>query len=252
MPGESSILNVQIAQKDFRILEGTGLALCRESWYNEEKEGWNMRDIPMFSTEFGIASLVLGEIPYRQEAYVTVRTVLDGKLDELLAECVTFCRMAGAEKIYAKGEGLEEYPLHTAVWQMRGDAVVDKGKLESLFPVTEATASRWREIYNRRMANVDNAVTLQKKDEESLTRGAYFVHKNGELLGIGWLDDTKLLAMAATQPGTGEQVMHTLMSLVEGAAVTLEVASTNTRALRLYEKLGFLKTAELARWYKIG
>lgn len=211
-----------------------------------------MRDIPMFSTEFGVASLVLGEVPYRQEAYVTVRTVLDGKLDELLAECATFCRMAGAEKIYAKVEGLEGYPLHTAVWQMQAEAFVDGDKLESLFPVTRETAPRWRELYNKRMATVDNAVTLQTKDEENLTQGAYFVHRNGALLGIGWLDDTKLLAVAAMEPGAGERVMHTLMSLVEGATMTLEVASTNTRALKLYEKLGFLKTAELARWYRIG
>ena len=46
--------------------------------------------------------------------------------------------------------------------------------------------------------------------------------------------------------------MHTLMSLVEGAQMTLEVASTNERAIALYEKLGFLKTAELSRWYEIG
>lgn len=211
-----------------------------------------MRDIPMFSTEFGIASLALGEIPYRQEAYVTLRTVAEGELESLLAECVTFCRMAGAEKIYAKGEGLETKPLHTAVWHMRGQAEVDQEKLESLFPVTAATAGKWREIYNRRMARVDNAATLQKKDEEKLLQGAYFVHRSGELLGIGWMEDTKLLAMAATQPGAGERVMHTLMSMVEGADVTLEVASTNTRALGLYERLGFLKTEELARWYRIG
>ena len=31
--------------------------------------------------------------------------------------------------------------------------------------------------------------------------------------------------------------------------MALEVASTNARAIRLYEKLGFLKTAEVSRWY---
>ena len=43
--------------------------------------------------------------------------------------------------------------------------------------------------------------------------------------------------------------MHTLMSLVEGAGMTLEVASTNAKAIRLYEKLGFLRTAEKAVSY---
>ena len=46
--------------------------------------------------------------------------------------------------------------------------------------------------------------------------------------------------------------MHTLMSLVEGAGMTLEVASTNEKAIRLYEKLGFLRTAEKVRWYRVG
>ena len=44
--------------------------------------------------------------------------------------------------------------------------------------------------------------------------------------------------------------MHTLMSLVEGQALTLEVASTNERAIRLYEKLGFLKTGLVRKWYE--
>ena len=46
--------------------------------------------------------------------------------------------------------------------------------------------------------------------------------------------------------------MHTMMSLLEGQGMTLEVASTNERAIRLYEKVGFLKTAELSRWYRVG
>jgi len=57
--------------------------------------------------------------------------------------------------------------------------------------------------------------------------------------------------VAAAEKGAGTQVMHTLLSLVEGETVTLEVASTNERAIRLYERLGFLKTAELTRWYDV-
>ena len=92
----------------------------------------------MFTTEYGVASLILKEVPYRQEAYIIIQST--EQPGELLKECVSFCRMAGAEKIYAKGhELLEQYPLHTAVYEMRGTAWVDKDQLECLFPVTEET-----------------------------------------------------------------------------------------------------------------
>ena len=213
-----------------------------------------MRDFPMFPTEYGLASLVLKEIPYREEAYITVLDVQPDGLEEHLKECVSFCRMAGAEKVYAKGhEDLEQYPLHTAVYEMRGVAQADPEHMACLFPVTAETVTRWRSIYNERMAGVDNAGTMTGRDEKTILEsgGAYFVHDNGNLLGIGWLEDTKLLAVASVVPGAGQRVVRTLMTLVEGADMTLEVASTNERAIRLYEKLGFLKTREISRWYRV-
>ena len=209
-----------------------------------------MRDFPIFTTEYGVSSLYLKEIPYKNTAYIRIRDVQEGFFQEHLEECASFCRIAGAERICAADhQKLEEYPLYTAVYEMRGTAWVDSGKLASLFPVTEATVSRWRQIYNEAMAQVDNSGTLESRDEPKICEsgGAYFIHDNGELLGIGWLDDCKLLAVAAVKKGAGERVMHTVMSLVEGAQMTLEVASTNIRAIRLYEKLGFVKTAENTR-----
>lgn len=214
-----------------------------------------MRDFPVFTTDFGVASLVLKEIPYRGEAYITMRDVQPGGLEEHLKECVSFCRMAGAEKIYAKGHPeLERYPLHAAVYEMKGTAWVDTDKLECLFPVTEETVGQWRSICNERMRSIDCSATQTKADEQEIltSGGAYFIHHQGELLGIGWMADPELLLVCSVKPGAGERVMHTLMSLVEGAQMTLEVASTNERAIRLYERLGFLKTAEVTRWYRVG
>lgn len=214
-----------------------------------------MKDFPLFTTDQGVSSLILREVPYRQEAYIHIQSVQPDGFKEHLRECVSFCRMVGAEKIYAKGhELLESYPLHTAVYEMRGVAQVDQEKLENLFPVTETTVSHWRGILNERLRHVDNAATLTAADEKKIlsSNGAYFVHHEGELLGVGWLEDTKLLLIAAVQPGAGERVMNTLMSLVEGADMTLEVASTNSRAIRLYERLGFVKTREISRWYSIS
>lgn len=212
-----------------------------------------MQNFPLFTTEYGVSSLVLKEIPYRKTAYITIREVQPEGFDAHLKECVDFCRMAGAERIYGTGhEALERYPLHTAVLKMQTTAWVDKEKLACLFPVTEATVDRWRSYCNERMALIDNAATLEKGDEAEIlkTGGAYFVHQEGKLLGIGWLDDCELLCVAA-EKGMGERVMHTLMSLVEGDTMILEVASTNGRAIRLYERLGFLKTGERSRWYHL-
>jgi predicted GNAT family acetyltransferase len=106
---------------------------------------------------------------------------------------------------------------------------------------------------NERLKNVDNAATLDGTSEKEILErgGACFVHKNGELLGGGWLANGELLLIAAAVPGAGERVMHTLMSLQPDEPIELEVASTNTRAIRLYEKLGFVKASELRQWYKV-
>jgi len=213
-----------------------------------------MRDFPIFTTEYGVSSLVLKEIPYKSEAYIRIRDVQEAFFEEHLAECVSFCRMCGAEQIFAEGnEKLSRYPLYTAVYRMQGTAQPEPEKTANLFPVTKETVGQWRRLYNEAMKTVDNAGTLESREEGQIldSGSAYFVHRSGELLGIFWLEGNKLLAVAAVRKGAGETVMHTLMTLLEGETMELEVASTNERAIRLYERLGFLKTAELSRWYRM-
>ncbi len=212
-----------------------------------------MRDFPIFTTDFGVSSLFLKEIPYKSEAYIRIRDVQSGYFREHLTECAAFCRMAGAERIYAAAhEALEGYPVQASILEMRGMAWVDPEKLKNLFPVTKETVSTWRTYYNAAMQGVDHAGTLESREEGKIcSGGAYFVHDQGELLGIGWVEKNTLVTVAAVRKGAGEAVMHTLMSLIEGETMILEVASTNTRAIRLYEKLGFLKTGEKTRWHDV-
>ena len=61
-----------------------------------------LKDIPMFDTETGVSTLVLKEIPYKQVAYVKVQSVQPDGLKAHLQECVSFCRMCGAERIYER------------------------------------------------------------------------------------------------------------------------------------------------------
>lgn len=211
-----------------------------------------MRDFPMFTTEYGVASLVLKEVPYRQEAYVIIQSALQP--EELLRECISFCRMVGAEKVFARGHAcLEGYPLYCAVFEMRGSMEVDEEKTKNLWPVTKETVGAWRQFLNEKLRAVDNAGTLEAKDEQEIldSGGAYFVHRKGELLGAGWLAGEELKLIAAAEPGTGEWVFHSLLSDAPSERLRLEVASTNERAIRFYEKMGMVKTAELRRWYQV-
>ena len=211
-----------------------------------------MRDFPFFDTEYGVASLVLKEIPYRKQAFICIRSVEEGGVFQLLEECAAFCRMAGAERIFAAGhEELDVFPLYTAVVEMRG--MVDTKEGACLFPVTKETVDKWRSIYNQAMVEVDNAGTLEGREEKRIldSGGAYFVHDSGKLLGIGWMEENKLLAVASTVKGAGARVVRTLAGLCEGEPLVLEVASTNERAIRLYQRLGMVMTGEISRWYEV-
>ena len=211
-----------------------------------------MKDFPMFTTEYGVASLFMKESPYKEKAYIVIHS--SEQPEELLRECVSFCRICGAEEVFASGhEYLEQYPLHTIIYEMQGEVQADESKVEHLWPVTRETVGQWREICNRRMRDIDNSATQEARDEKEILESgdAYFVHHSGELLGIGWIRDGELLELASVVPGAGERVMHTLMSILPGQVLKLQVVSTNLRAISLYERLGFIKTAEKTRWFQV-
>ena len=211
-----------------------------------------MRDFPMFTTEYGVASLVLKEVPYRQEAYITVQSALHP--EELLNECISFCRMVGAEKVFARGHACaENYPQYCCVLEMSGCVEVNDEMVANLWPVTKETAGQWRQFLNEKLRLIDNAGTLESRDEQAILDlgGAYFVHRDGQLLGAGWLVGEELKLIASAKPGAGEQVFHSLLSSNPPERLRLEVASTNERAIRFYERMGLVKTAEMRRWHRV-
>ena len=212
-----------------------------------------MRDFPVFTTENGVASLVLREIPYKGIAYITLLDTR--KPNELLAECVDFCRIAGAQKICATGHTiLERYPVYTSVVKMQCPLASLPESDAALFPMTEKTIEQWRSLYNERMRNVPGASTMTREDGRQLQEkgGAYFVHKGEELLGIGIAREEKIEAIAALKPGAGERVLLALCSALFADDVVLEVAANNEPATRLYERLGFVKTELLRTWYDVA
>lgn len=211
-----------------------------------------MQDFPMFTTEYGVASLFLREIPYRSRAHIKIHSSLEP--EKLLAECVSFCRMCGAEWCDAAGDAyLEKYPLITAIWSMQCPRSAIGETDACLFPVTEQTVQKWLDIYNERMADVPNSAYMDSRDGRELLKSGdgYFVHRDGALLGIGKAAGDFIDTVIAVQPGAGETVVRALAGALNCETVRLWVASANTRAIRLYERMGFVKTAEISRWYRV-
>ena len=211
-----------------------------------------MKDIPIFTTEYGVASLILKEIPYQQTAYVRLQASLEP--EKLLQECVSFCRMVGAEKIFAMGDPvLESYPFHTTMLRMvcHRDSFGDTDA--ALWPVQENTAAEFQRIFNEKAPSIPNGAWMTDKDTKEMlqTGEGYFIHRGDTLLGIGRVYDGELRFVASVCPGSGADVVKALCHAVTEDTVTLTVASTNEKAMALYQRLGFVPVEELSRWYRV-
>ena len=211
-----------------------------------------MRDIPVFTTENGVAEIVLREIPYKKRAHIKLRATQEP--EKLLDECVSFCRVCGAEQIYAAGHDfLEKYPLYVQMLEMTCTRETVGKSDAALVPVMDRDMELWLQIHNGRMAEVPNAAYLDSKDgQEFLENGdCYFVHRDGKLLGIGKGAEDRIDIVVAAEPGMGETVVRALCSVLTGDRVRVAVAAENERAVRLYERMGFVCERMLSQWYQI-
>ena len=212
-----------------------------------------MRDLPFFTTENGVASLVLSEIAYTHRAYIRLQQTSNAQT--LLAECVQFCRAAGAETVYATGhEVCERFLFHTAIVKMSVPISAIEDTDAALFPVTEKTADQWRDIYNSKVIRVPNGAWMTHDRMKQLLQDGdgYFIHRNGTLLGIGKASGNTISWVASVAPDAGEDVVKALCHALSADTVFMEVASTNTKAMMLYERLGFVPVEELSRWYTVS
>ena len=222
----------------FRLLD----ILCPVG-YNLPKGGEAMKDIPIFTSTEGIASLILREIPQRREAYVLIRGIFSD-IDRMMSECERFCRAAGAERVYFSGEGdFSAYPVHARlIWRsIRRAALPASGA--TLVPVTMETAGDWLAHYQARFA----AVPLARSCVD--TADAWFIRDGGRTIGIGQLCGDELRTVAALAPGRGADCVAALASLSSAERLRLLCAMENAPAMALYDRLGFDRGEMKEIWY---
>ncbi len=211
-----------------------------------------MRDLPFFTTEHGVASLILNQIPYTKSAYIRIQD--SSAPEELLSECMVFCKAVGAERVFATGAPCcEKYPKHTDIVKMTASVSAIGDTNAFLFPVTEKTVEKWRELYNQKIVSVPNAayMTIHKAKQYMKQGSMYFVHRDGKLLGIGFVKDCELCWLSSVCAGAGADIVRALCHAITADTVTLEVATENIKAMQLYEKLGFIATELVSSWYRI-
>lgn len=207
-----------------------------------------MRDIPVFTTQNGVASLILKNIPYCADAYIQIQDASD--TDALLLECVDFCKAVGAERVFASNVcGELGLSLFTEVWEMSAaiDHLPDTEAIAC--PVVESDLEQWRQTYNLHMKDVPTAAYLSAEDIKSMNNQIYYVYNKDIIIGLGIASGGRIDGIVSLYRGKGQGVFCALCKVMDTERVLLEVASENKRAISLYRRLGFEKTAVLNRWY---
>ena len=219
-----------------------------------------MNNIPVFTVQGGTATLILREIPVSQKAYILLRTVLPGMEENLVTECASFCRMCGAEQIFASWEdgdlpflspAYEIYLLHVE------KSALPEGKPVQLTPMTPENDAIYQRIYNRCFLSVSHALSYDRGQIARIyregQRAFLALDENDRPYGIGELHGDELGAVAVLPKyrGKGTDLAVSLLKLCPGEDLHVTVASDNEAAMHLYEKLGFHLAGVESRWYKV-
>ena len=220
-----------------------------------------MKNIPVFMSPGGTASLILHEIPHRAVGYVRLLTVR--QLDVLLADCAAFCRDCGAGTVLASRgpEPLEGLPHAHDMLLLRAEkaSLPPPARPVTLRPMDERNDAIYQRTYNRCFSQVPGALTYDRAEIRRIyDRGqqAFLaVDERENVLGMGELHGSELAAVGVLPEfrgqGTGRELVLSLLERCPGPEIHLTAASVNEAALALYDALGFTVYDCISRWYEV-
>ena len=214
-----------------------------------------MKDIPIFTGQYGIGSLILREIPYKQCAYVLVRSAREGHMADFLEENpeanVTLTEASAPEPL-----SFLPHVHDMLEYACRRDQLPPPLRPVVLEPLCDDNAERYREIYNDLFRAIPNAATCTPEDLRRLREKsrAFLAKVGGETAGICQWTGSELntIGVLPNFRGLGHRLALTAFGQMEGEVITLRVSSSNGPALRLYQKLGFDRTQVLSSWYALA
>ena len=204
-----------------------------------------MKDFPIYTCSDGIASLILREIPYRQEGYILLRSVFTD-VRALLRTCEGVCRAAGAERIYCSGGfDLSDYPIHARL-VLRRIAVADLPETAAVaVPVSSEESTEWTRLHRERFSAVVMAASCV------CAKNAYWVEENGSRIGLGHFHGSRLDSFASLVGGKGQDCLCALAREMHTQTLELLCAEENRPAMRLYDRLGFSVGTLREAWHTV-
>lgn len=219
-----------------------------------------MNNIPVFTAQGGTATLILREIPMSEKAYILLRTVLPGMEEALVSECASFCRMCGANRVFAAWEDgdLSCFPHAYDIYALHVEkSALPEGKPVTLTPMTPDNDAIYQRIYNRCFLRVSHALSYDRGQIARIyrehQRAFLALDENGKPYGIGELHGDELAAIGVLPKyrGRGTDLAVSLLKLCPGEDLKVTVASDNAAAMHMYEKLGFHLSGVESRWYRV-
>ena len=211
-----------------------------------------MRNIPLFTTESGVASLTLDQIAFNKTAYIRLQSSND--FEALLYECVNFCKAVGAEKIYVSGKEIPGkcVACGSVIRMSRPRLGIPRGAA-SLVSVSAERLEQFRQLFNHGMCHVPNASCMTTKMAEQLLadQSGYFVVLGDDLIGIGIAKGEWIHGIVSLKRGMGETIMQALNAALQGEFVRVELIDSNYPAKSLYERMGFCLVETVSQWYEI-
>lgn len=214
-----------------------------------------MQNIPIFTAANGLATLILREIPFSGRAYVMFRSVWKDPA-ALAAECASFCRMAGAGEVYVSHD-CKELPLAHAYdmveLRCEKEALPALTDPVELLPLTAERAEEWLEVYNRSFAPIPGAAAYDRREMTRLMKDktAFWVERDGSCAAIveEKPDGLAAIAVLPRYRGLGTATALTALHRAQAQVLTVRTASTNERALAMYDRLGFQTKEIVSRWW---
>lgn len=216
-----------------------------------------MKDIPMFTGQYGLASLILKEIAVSGRAYVLVRSVWNGQTAAFLQECRDFCRAVGAETVYVsyENEDLPAVHAYDMLTMEMEKAKLPQGKPVELEPLTPENGEVYLDIYNACFREIIGAASYGKQDLQRLYDKdcAFLAKVDGAYAAVAEISEEGLESVAVLPQyrGLGYDLSLAVLPMVPRKTIRLKVASTNRRALDLYTRLGFTQTGVAGRWWRL-